>query len=507
MKRVLYNTCFVDPWAKVALRMKELYQWEPVYWIGYGRDNSQNIIPSIMPDTIFQDANHAWKCVFPPEVESKFAESYLDVDFLRECAPYQLEAFTMMNRLDFDGRSFNNIERERHFLNLFKYWTSCISSLHIDFVISPVIPHRVYDFVLYLVCKKMNIPFISFQFSMVPGITYAIRDLSSIGNAFMDDYLKFLKQEDISFNDLPVAIYKNYQKILSDYSTAIPNFMLKNNKNDQKYSHFYNWVFLFISRKIKLVKNKRSESVGEANIYKNKKQTFEKSHYSLLDFMSLWPKMISYKKKLKKYYSTITTTPDFNSKYIFVALHYQPEATSSPSGGIFVNQQLCIETLLKNTPNDVLIYVKEHPAQFMSQFLGHTSRMKTFYDDLLKNPRVKFMSLNADPYQLLKHSMAVSTITGTIGWEAMCNQKPVISFGVFWYENYSGVIRITDSESARRIMPFINEFRYDEHNLLAYLLAFAKNTIRAYQYEGYNNSAKIPEEECVENICNYLISL
>ena len=43
-KRVLYNTCTADPWVKVAQKLKDEYDYEPVYWIGIGLDNSDQVV-------------------------------------------------------------------------------------------------------------------------------------------------------------------------------------------------------------------------------------------------------------------------------------------------------------------------------------------------------------------------------------------------------------------------------------------------------------------------------
>ena len=44
-----------------------------------------------------------------------------------------------------------------------------------------------------------------------------------------------------------------------------------------------------------------------------------------------------YIKKLENSYNSLITK-NLNQKYIFVALHYQPEETTTPTGGIFTNQ-------------------------------------------------------------------------------------------------------------------------------------------------------------------------
>lgn len=40
MKRVLYNTCAIDPWINVAKKLKNQNGWEPVYWVEYTFDNA-----------------------------------------------------------------------------------------------------------------------------------------------------------------------------------------------------------------------------------------------------------------------------------------------------------------------------------------------------------------------------------------------------------------------------------------------------------------------------------
>ena len=111
-------------------------------------------------------------------------------------------------------------------------------------------------------------------------------------------------------------------------------------------------------------------------------------------------------------------------------LHYQPEQTTCPCGDIFVDQKLCVELLLKHLPLNYKIYIKEHPSQFNRYLIGHSSRMSDLYNDLVKNERVKLISTDVDSFELIKHTKAVSTITGTVGWEAMVRQKPVIAFGL-----------------------------------------------------------------------------
>ena len=234
-------------------------------------------------------------------------------------------------------------------------------------------------------------------------------------------------------------------------------------------------------------------------------KSLENSYTSVFNQYHILRKNTRYRNTLRKYYSSLTSTPDFSTKYVYFGLHYQPEETTSPSGDIFVNQLLCIETLLRNTPEDMLIYVKEHPQQFQHHMEGHKCRNKDYYKDLLSSPRVKLMPLDMDSFQLMQNASAVATVTGTLGWEALMHHIPVIIFGLTWYEKMPGVLRVTDSDSAEKINSFINNYVFDEHKVLAYLKAYEENSDYAYHYFGQKERTGISREMTVDNIVKQIV--
>jgi len=508
MKRVIYNTCVADPWVKVAEILQKDHGYEPVYWIGYDRwaDESDIIIPKVFPSAIFHSFWDAWKGVFPEEISSAYPEAFVDIDFLKSIGTGELQAIKMMDRIDYDRYSFNYMERERHFINLVKHWTACFNLYKPDMVISAVVPHRVYDYVLYLLCRFHNIPFICFHHSLCRERTFATSEIYTIGDIFDKDYGKF-KKEGVEEVDLPEEIKKVLVKVRSDYNVAVPDYMLKHEKEDKKTSSLLYLAVRFLKRWKPFGSDGFLKNGYTLTYYKNRKYKLEETHFGLLEYTIKRKKTFNYNKTLKKYYALLTSKPEPSEKYIIFFLHYQPEATTSPTGDIFVNQMLCIETLLKHTPNDYRIYVKEHPSQFMSHTQGHTSRMRDFYDDIVKNKRVKLISINIDSYSLLRSSQAVATVSGTVGWEAIVQKKPVILFGSIWYEKFSGVYRITDESSAEGISSFIDNYQYSESDLLAYLMAFSKNSVRAYHYVGRKDRVSIEESECLQSLASEILRI
>jgi len=55
------------------------------------------------------------------------------------------------------------------------------------------------------------------------------------------------------------------------------------------------------------------------------------------------------------------------------------------------------------------------------------------------------------------------------------------------------------------IYDFITNYVYDEKRIIAYLMAFADNSFKCYQYAGMKERMNITEEECVDNIVKAIV--
>lgn len=105
-----------------------------------------------------------------------------------------------------------------------------------------------------------------------------------------------------------------------------------------------------------------------------------------------------------------------------------------------------------------------------------------------------------DSKVLIKDAIAVSTITGTVGWEALVMEKPVVIFGTIWFEDCIGTLKVKDSNTAHQIYEHIAKFHYSEENIIAFLQSISKNTIKAYHYMGYKELSHLDEESSAVNI-------
>jgi hypothetical protein len=510
--KVLYNTPFADPWIAVAKELRDKHDLVPAFWIGNQFDNSDKLVNMAFPDCIYIPRLDLWRGIFPKDVQDNWDSFPLDIDFLRGIASFELQAIRMMDRMDYDMHSFSFIERQRLFRNNLKLWGVFLTMYKPDIVIGPIVPHRAYDYPLYLLCKKMSIPIIFFKNSAFMGRFFWAQDIYSISKSISRNYKKY-KESSLTENDilseLNNDILDGYYAVQGDYSEAEPGYMKRHKLREKQESSFFGLA----QRLFKLIYQNKEKYLGEdaclfkgiPSYYKEKNKSIEESCLSLFAHIRRKRKGVKMKKKLLKHYSSLTSQPNFNDEYVYLPLHYQPEMTSSPSGDIFVDQLLCVDVLVSNLPRNFKIYVKEHPSQFRVHTEGHTSRIKEFYNDLLRYRSVKLLSTDSDPFLLTKNAKAVATITGTAGWEAMVLQKPVLVFGLSWYEDYDGVLKIKDQDSAKKISSFLENYQFNERNLLCYLKAFQDNSSVAYYDMGLKDKMKQTEDECIKNLVNYLL--
>lgn len=193
--------------------------------------------------------------------------------------------------------------------------------------------------------------------------------------------------------------------------------------------------------------------------------------------------------------------------YVYVALHFQPERTTSSLGGVFGDQYLVVDMLARCVPDGWKVYVKEHPSQFYPPFAGERSRHSDLYADLLALPNVELVSLSTSTFQLIDHAMAIATVTGTVGWEAVIRGKPALAFGSPWYRYCDGVF-FTPTEAALRdaLARVAAGYRPDLRKVRLFMRALDEVCARAPL--GYNTpdeqELNLPHDVAVERLAAHL---
>jgi hypothetical protein len=159
-------------------------------------------------------------------------------------------------------------------------------------------------------------------------------------------------------------------------------------------------------------------------------------------------------------------------RFVLFPLHFQPEATTLVLAPYYMNQVALIEDIAKSLPVGYRLYVKEH----------RVSRGRwplSFYRAIRRIPAVRLLGPSQDGATLVRSAAAVAVITGTMGWEALLLDKPVITFGKVFYNRYPLVFQ--GGELAKKDWPglfrrAIFEYRSDPDLLRRFVACARKAT-------------------------------
>lgn len=191
--------------------------------------------------------------------------------------------------------------------------------------------------------------------------------------------------------------------------------------------------------------------------------------------------------------------PVAGERYIIYPIHFQPEASTLVQAPMYLDQVALLEDMAKCLPIGHRLYVKEHLS-------NRGRRPLEFYDAIRKIPAVRLLGPDVDTWALIKNAAAIAVITGTMGWEGVLFDKPVITFGDIFYNSLPHVYRAGSTpkdgwyELFRRA---VHEHRPDREALVAYVAAMHRGS-----YPGFiSNPVSFPEALEEANVTNLVAAL
>jgi hypothetical protein len=384
----------------------------------------------------------------------------LEPDFLARMSVFEIEALRMLDRGRKPGKIRSSIladsesrvpisvflsddlsydERRRIYLRHVRYWHHVVRSRRIDLYISVNIPHIVYDYIAYGVCKVLGVPTIFFDRPFAPGAMFP----------------RF------SF-DTPIALpllTDNFDRPLSRFFQDFLDIQSQRTETVKAVSS--GWRVYVGKREMRSVFYAGPRPSWLRNLTHGVVRSLARRSLGPLfsEFYSYLALSLHHKKwiTIRRYLDAVSS--DFSAvdgrRFIYFPLHYQPEASTSPLAGLFVEQLLILDMLSASLPDGVWLAVKEHPAQTA------VARDPHFYADILKRPNVILLRTDVDTYALIKQSIAVATANGTAAWEAYCRGKPAIVFGLGLQGQAPAGFNVTTHEECRSAVDSILEGRYD----------------------------------------------
>jgi len=133
-------------------------------------------------------------------------------------------------------------------------------------------------------------------------------------------------------------------------------------------------------------------------------------------------------------------------RYIFFALHLQPESSVDVWAPFFSNQKRVVELISRSTPPSHKLLVKLHK----SDAVNYT---EDYLRELAQFPGVEIVQPFANTREFIERTDLAVVIQGTIGLEAALLGKPVIMLGesrVSCFPSVSSIGRIQDLPSLVR---------------------------------------------------------
>jgi hypothetical protein len=360
-------------------------------------------------------------------------------------------ALNMMDRID----PLNNLVYEKR-LKLFRYllsfWINYLKKHVIDLVVFKTSPHEIVDYILFEVAKRYNVHTVVFINGYYNGIFFV-----------SDDYrqkYRLINYKNPSFAGIPPFIKDRTRLISSSYEDAEPIYKKirrANSVKSRKAVYFLPIVvkFLYTSFRFDFDVYRKYQDIDK--YVRNKIIRIE---YALS----------------KKIYSKLSQKFERPSRYFYFALNYQPENTTSPLGGYFVDQYMAVALLSKFIPSDCCLLVKEHPSQYLGDSYAHVSRNPNYYEPFRSLQNVRFVPFDADHFELVDNAIGTATVNGSLGWESVVRGKPTIVFGEAWYQTSPGTFRVFDSDTCEAAVTKILEgFSVDQKIVNAWLNDFLSN--------------------------------
>ena len=487
--KIIYATSELDAWIDVAKNMYTEKNWEPIYWITTPKTDL--LVKEAFPNIICQGYIDAVRGRLTTVNECN--SIMMDTTIIQQYAAYEKTALKMMDRMDPTAYAFNLMERTQLYYDLLIYWLNTIKDLHPDKVLFSESPHSLFHYILYAVCIENDIGVLRFTPTHIEGLTFLSSSIENTPIYLQEAYEKCITESDYRTFNTSNAYLKRNRKL---YSDAIPYYMktLTKRRNISEVFKTYTYKMIF------LIQNKIPTA------YKRASYASISEDSSKLDLLLYKLKGYFFKKRLKNTYKQLAVTADLTKSYIYVALHYQPEKTSSPEAGVFVDQWLMIYMLSNSITKGWKIYVKEHSSQFSEHLYGEQGRNSDFYKKVLLLSNVQLISDDTNTFDLIDNAQVVATLTGTVGLESVIRSKPVLCFGNAWYERCHGVMRVTSGKELKKYLTLIeNGYSIVPEKVNTFLYAIETISFPIYLNSGNKLGVTFDEKENIKNITACLV--
>tara|TARA_B100000886_G_scaffold339408_1_gene304802 strand:+ start:1847 stop:3346 length:1500 start_codon:yes stop_codon:yes gene_type:complete len=337
-------------------------------------------------------------------------------------------------------------ERSRLFIKYLMHFFELINTNKIDNIIFFGIPHGPWSIALWGLAKGLNI-----NIMYTSGV-----DIDTQLTTIETDLIvnrKYIKDLDV------------IGTLVNEKSPQIVRGILKNKMKKINFTKEYEERKMCIHKNIHKLYLKRVASL----IFKKPLSTYISSEFDLninrrMRISCAIPLLKHYLNvlKAKKFYKSKSTKNLPNKDSVVLFLHVQPEAALIPTGGFFYDQLLILDLILEALPNDMNVFVKEHPWQFESIGEDKHERSIDFYKYLIKDKRVKLLDRSIPSSEIIKKAGAIVSNSGNVSWESILIGRPSIVFGWSWFIDCKSCYVVDSVKTLRKAISKSRSISADE---------------------------------------------
>lgn len=499
--RAMFLECSDEFWSSVGELLVRDHAWEVAYWTA----SRERIAATrrFAPNAVVQDRLEAIRGVPAPKLRA--LASPVDEALLRDLAVVESTTLAMMARMD-PGWSFPHEERKRLYHKHLSYWQAVLAELRPDVVVFPTCPHVGYDYVIYALCARLGIRRALFERTSFAGRVFLEESFEAGPAEALADYASRLEQDPPPEVELRPELEQAIERVSEGrYESAVPFSLTGGAAAFRRRGR----------RPLELLRAAlphrwpgAARGIGRflldpppPNYLVQRGKPLEHSMSGLRIRVHRQLEGRARIERLRRAYTRLAREPDWGRPYVFVALSYQPERTTSPLAGPFVRLGLMVSLLSRELPEGWLLYVKEHASIFSPSKRGYLARRPSDYEDMAALPNVRLVPASQTPFRLIDHSRAVATTTGTVGWEAILRGKPALLFGYPWYRGCEGSFRVTNAAECREVLERIRAgYEVDRRRVRLFVHALDRASLSGYVSARLASISGVDEQQNVKNL-------
>ena len=366
----------------------------------------------------------------------------------------RMQACRMMDRQDVRGR-FRLIDREAIFARLLVHFYNELVTVRPAALIASETPHFAAHFIIFTLCKALEIPTFFFQAVPLARACFLKADVGKEPieiNSTLRNGIAHAKEDVRRY----CASIGNMSHASSSTERLEPSYM-----QSQRLRHMKLQGAGYLIREVKSLLTAARDAYADPR--PKSYGVLDQNHLLDLDASGdSRPRLrhtikstthaYSVSREASRLQRSLISEHTVNSSvmkglgdYVYFPLHYEPERTTNPEAGPHYDQlSTLIELRALMSDHDRLV-VKEHPSQHYRSMRGHLGRSALVYKLIRQLPNTYLVPTQMDQSTLLKRARLVVTLTGTAALEAALLGTNAAVLGDSWFGGCPGVAQLDNS--------------------------------------------------------------